>query len=63
MHEVVYTEKTKEIKNKRVEDGKVPWRVSSTLFGHIRYDISLEPLDQFKNEESIKNYPPMTVYE
>ena len=49
-HEVVYTEKVKEIKEKRVQEGGIPWRVSSTLFGHIRHDCILEPIAHFRNE-------------
>ena len=36
------------------------WRVSSTMFSHIRTDALLEPLGRFENEESRKKYPRMT---
>ena len=48
-HEVIYTEKTKEKVQERVEtegDDKPIWRVSSTLFSHMRYDVSLKPLEE-----------------
>lgn len=46
-HEVVYTDATKERVQKRIEENKDAhvWRVSSTLFSHIRHDQSLAPLD------------------
>lgn len=27
--------------------GKIPWRISSTLYAHVRYDVMLEPLAPF----------------
>ena len=53
MHEVIYTEKVKEIKEKRVAEGGIPWRVSSTMFGHLRHDVSLEPLNKFKTKVNL----------
>lgn len=52
-HEVVYTEKTREVVEKKLEDNKngannIMWRISSTLFGHLRYDVDLTPLEQMK---------------
>lgn len=60
---MIYTEKTKEIKEKTEKNGGIPWRVSSTMFGHIRHDVMLEPILKFRNDESIKLFPKMTVYE
>jgi hypothetical protein len=40
-HEVIYTEKTKEVYKKRKENGCIPWRVSSTCFAHMRGDVNL----------------------
>lgn len=37
-HEVVYSEDAKEVMGER---GGVPWRVSSTLFSHVRRDVVL----------------------
>ena len=62
-HEVVYTEKTKEGMLKAKDAGKSTWRVSTTLFSHLRHDVILKPLPSFENEETIKKYPPMSAYE
>lgn len=50
-HEVIYTERTREVAEKKIaenEAGKEPknilWRISSTLFSHIRYDVDLSPI-------------------
>jgi len=67
-HEVIYTEKTKEKVKKRLEknpDAKV-WRVSSTLFSHIRHDISLAPLAELKDlhdEGALEKYQDITSEE
>ena len=44
------------------------WRISSTLFSHLRYDVDLSPLEEMKhlhNQENVKagKYPKMTAYE
>jgi isopenicillin N synthase-like dioxygenase len=51
-HEVVYTDGTKERVQARLEENKDAqvWRVSSTLFSHIRYDQSLAPLESIKDK-------------
>ena len=53
-HEVVYNEKCKEVVNKKLlenENGanNILWRISSTLFSHLRYDVDLEPLPEMSN--------------
>jgi hypothetical protein len=66
-HEVFYTDETqKKIEelseeNKLLEETKQHklWRVSSTLFGQIRQNVILEPLGKYRNEASIKKYPPI----
>lgn len=58
-HEVIYTEEVLAAKEKAVKEGRIPWRVSSTLFSHIRGDVVLEPLPKFKTAESDKKYPPI----
>ena len=40
-----------------IEKGKIPWRVSSTLFSHIRGDVTLQPLPKFDSAEARKKYP------
>jgi len=50
-HEVIYTEKTKEAVDKWIAE-KGPgdiWRVSSTLFSHLRHDVSLKPLTEMQS--------------
>lgn len=62
-HEVVVTEETQKAIEKAKKEKKSTWRVSSTLFGGIRYDVSLEPLGKFANAESRANYPPVSAYD
>ena len=67
-HEVVYTEETKEKVNKRREvkpEGHI-WRVSSTLFSHIRHDLSIAPLDTLSHlhdEDAKEKYQDITSEE
>lgn len=56
-HEVVVMPKTLEKIEQCKKEGKSLWRVSSTLFGHIASDNSLEPLGHFKTKETEKEYP------
>ena len=66
-HEVIYTkdvyEKVQGIKKdnetKKIEDQKILWRVSSTLFSQIRQNTILEPLGKYKNATSLQKYPPI----
>ena len=54
-HEVVYTEATREVRDRNIqianEQGirKSTWRISSTLFSHLRYDVDLSPLPQLSH--------------
>lgn len=48
-HEVVFTEKAAEVLAKNKEEGKSSWRVSSTLFSHIRSEVSIAPLEELKH--------------
>ena len=59
-HEVVYDDLTEKDVEKARKDKKSLWRVSSTLFSHVRTDAVLEPLGRFANEESRRKYPRMT---
>ncbi len=56
-HEVIYTEGVKEGREKALKEGRIPWRVSSTLFAHIRYGEILKPLGHFGTEEAHRKYP------
>jgi len=49
--------------DKAKNEGKIPWRVSSTLFSHIRYDVDLEPLGKFATEEAKSKYGSEKAYE
>jgi isopenicillin N synthase-like dioxygenase len=67
-HEVIYTDATKEIVNKRMEENKDAhvWRVSSTLFSHIKFDQSLAPLESLKekwDEGATEKYNDITSEE
>ena len=72
-HEVIYTDSTKEVLDKKLEENKsgasnIPWRISSTLFSHIRYDVDLSPMEEVKelwNHDNINagKYPKMTAHE
>lgn len=61
-HEVIYTEATKAALERRRaearEQGKqhIPWRISSTLFSHLRYDVDLSPLSEMKHLHAIEGY-------
>ena len=72
MHEVIYSEGTQaavdkaKAENEEAKNNKrVLWRVSSTLFSHIRSNVLLEPLkgieEKFGEEEKPKldQYPPI----
>ncbi len=72
-HEVIYTEQTQQVIEKKLEENKnggrnILWRISSTLFGHLRYDVDLSPLEEMKelyNKENIEKgkYKKMTAHE
>jgi hypothetical protein len=51
-HEVIYTDKTKEVVESRLAENpdKPIWRVSSTLFSHMRYNVNLAPLPEMKEK-------------
>ena len=56
-HEVIYTDKVTEAKEKAIKEGRIPWRVSSTLFSHLNLDIMMKPMGKFATPEAIKKYP------
>jgi len=48
-HEVIYSDKCKAVVDKKLEENKnggdnIMWRISSTLFSHLRHDVDLSPL-------------------
>jgi len=74
-HEVVYTEATKAVRDANIkynaeesnDKKKSLWRISSTLFSHMRYDVDISPLPELKHlynaEEVAEKYPQMTSFE
>jgi hypothetical protein len=72
-HEVIYTQALKDtleqVKREMEETGKkrVLWRISSTLFSHIRYNVNISPLPEmseyYDSEKSLKKYKSMTAHE
>ena len=67
-HEVIYTQRTKDVVEKRLEKNPAQdvWRVSSTLFSHLRYDVSLKPLEELKerwNEGALEKYNDIKAYD
>ena len=72
-HEVVYHQSTKDTRDRfikeRDEQGirHSTWRISSTLFSHLRYDVDLTPLKEMNNlyddKETELKYPPKTSFE
>lgn len=48
-HEVMYTEGTKAAMEVARQDPKrILWRVSSTLFSHLRYNVDISPMPEMK---------------
>lgn len=72
-HEVIYTQSTKdkleEVKHEMATTGKkrVLWRISSTMFGHLRYDVDIRPLPEmlefYNGDEANAKYKPMTAHD
>lgn len=56
-HEVVVSKETLEVYERRKNEGKSLWRVSSTLFSHVASDKTLKPLEKFATPETLQNYP------
>ena len=71
-HEVIYTQATKDallkVKAEAAAGGKhrSQWRISSTLFSHIRYDVDISPLPEMAHlhsADAVRKYPQMTSHE
>ena len=71
-HEVVYTEGTKTALDKAKEENlnggkRIPWRVSSTLFSHLRYNVDISPMPEmvgfYNKDEALLKYRKMTAHE
>lgn len=57
MHEVIAVPEMKPGIAAAKREGVVPWRVSTTFFGHVASDNFLEPLDHFGTKEHSTRYP------
>ncbi|CDW86191.1 UNKNOWN [Stylonychia lemnae] len=70
-HEVIYSEETKAAALKtqqEIDSGKdkILWRVSSTLFSHMRFDTDISPMAELSHLydiEQAKKYRKITAYE
>ena len=72
-HEVVYTDKTKEVVDRKLAENKegaknIMWRISSTLFSHLRYNVDLTPLSEIAGLHHAENvaagkYKTMTAHD
>lgn len=60
-HEVINSKEARDAAVQKLKNGGSPFRVGSILFSQISKSILLQPLESFRNNESIKKYPPMTV--
>ncbi len=70
-HEVIYTEDTQRVVDQVKEDNanggnRSLWRVSSTLFAHLRHNVNLSPLPEMKAlvaDIDLRKYKQMTADE
>lgn len=74
-HEVIYTEATRQKMLEAKASGKIPWRVSSTLFAHANPECILKPLGKFETpvifdiyiyiylQQNKAKYPAITAHE
>jgi isopenicillin N synthase-like dioxygenase len=58
-HEVVVNKATRRVIEAKQQKGESLWRVSSTCFGHIASDQTLEPLAPFDSAEAKSKFPPI----
>jgi len=70
-HEVIYTEGTKaaleKARQENLQGGKrILWRVSSTCFSHLRYNVDLSPIPEMAHlyaKDAVKSYKKMTAHD
>jgi hypothetical protein len=43
-HEAINTPHVAALGKKAAEEGRIPWRITSTTFTHIRQDVIIRPL-------------------
>ena len=56
-HEVIATKQAIQRARDAKLEGRIPWRVSSTLFAHINSDRTLIPLGDFSESKTASKYP------
>lgn len=61
-HEVIVSDETLAAAEKAKAEGKSLWRVSSTMFSTLRYDVTMKPMTRFASLPEAKNYPPISTY-
>ena len=54
-HEVTYTKATDEAKEKAIEEDRSTWRVSSTMFCHMRFNVDCSPLPELSHLHNKSN--------
>ncbi len=57
LHEVLAVEAAQEKMRSEIANGRVPWRISSTLFAHATSDATLLPVGRFATDEAHSKYP------
>ena len=65
-HEVIYTEATKAAYLAAKEAERSIWRVSSTMFTHMRYNVDCSPMPELKHlhrEKADEKYPKMNAFD
>ncbi|KAJ9078067.1 hypothetical protein DSO57_1010672 [Entomophthora muscae] len=64
-HEVIVTEATVEAIERAKNNNQSLWRISSTLFNHIRSDLEMKPLDQLASYPGFdsKPYPSVLAHD
>jgi len=63
MHEVVVNDNTLKARDVWTAKGRPPWRISSTLFGHVASSQTLKPLGKFADRAEAANYVPISAGE
>ena len=58
-HEVVVDDDTRAAAESARRQGKSLWRISSTMFGTVRSDATLEPFERFRSQPTASKYPPL----
>ncbi len=57
LHEVLALDVAQEKIRAEIAHGRVPWRISSTLFATASSDELLRPVGQFATDEALEHYP------